>query len=384
MKELTINKNTNINIIKNKEEYEKLIINTKVYPFMLKGFKNVKELTIKRDRNGFNVYNETHINDLPFKDNIEKLIFVDIKVYGKPKNRKSCSYELELPNLKSIEFIGGINWYNPHYLYYCSKLKEIIINAENYINTKFYLGNDTLESFVLKNKDKEYKFDLEYYPLQINIEASTINNAFKINYETNGINSEINKDEAPKHTLNYYSGFMLENKNVSIPDYITNINSNTNLCGAIKEIECLFFNIKLLKNQETRKKLLDGGKLNRLENVILRSNNNMSLFPNIIIDIKEYGNVEDIYIENKKLYITYNNLVITIDEFGKKIIKKLEIENKDENDIEDYFKIYKVDELENYLYYKKLLENLKDDNDIEFKNAMNIVGDRIIKKLTRK
>ena len=104
-KEVIIDKKTNIRNILNKEECEILTLKSKVNPKKLKDFTNVKELIIDYvEKRGTN-YNERNINSLPFKDNIEKLVFKTFYSFGRDRvGATIIHYEFDLPNLKSIEF----------------------------------------------------------------------------------------------------------------------------------------------------------------------------------------------------------------------------------------------------------------------------------------
>ena len=380
MKELIIDKNTNINKIVNKEEYERIIINTKVNPKSLKDFKNIKELTIKRNKQGFNVYNETHINELPFKNNVEKITFINIENYGRFENGNKKMYQLDYPKLKSINIIGKFEGYHRYYFSLCSNLEEIIINTESYLDKEFYVGNTSIKKVLINDNDNKYNIKLDYIPNRFYIKLA--NNKITIVYEKQGIYSRMNDNLTMEHFLNYYDSSFIKDKLLTIPDYVSILNGDCTLEPEIYNIDSISLNLNLLKKQKEKVLLLENYKLELIEKIIIKSNNDMSLFENSTINIKEYGNLEDLYIENNKLYIVYKDLVIIVDENGNKKAKKIEIK-PNTTEIEDYFKTYKINEIEEYFYYKKLLESLKDNSDIELNNALNIVGDRIIKKLTK-
>ena len=115
----------------------------------------------------------------------------------------------------------------------------------------------------------------------------------------------------------------------------------------------------------------------------------MALFPNIIIDISKYGIIEDLYIEYNKLNIEFMDFILSVDEFGN-IEKVYEepIENQEERPLEKEnnninLDNYTISELEEYLQYRKLLETYKNVKDKELNDAIKVIGDRVIKKLTK-
>ena len=113
----------------------------------------------------------------------------------------------------------------------------------------------------------------------------------------------------------------------------------------------------------------------------------MSLFPSIKIDTTNYGVVNELYIESNKLSIVFKDYKLVVNEEG--IISKEELEEKRENNdlVNNKNSInldnYSISELEEYLQYRKLLETYKDNNDEELTNAINVLGNRIVKKLTK-
>ena len=165
--ELIIDKNTKLNKIENKEDYTSIVIKTKVNPKKLNGFKNVKYLSIEYiDNNNYN-YNEKHINQLPFKSNIEKISFKHIEKYGvlKRKRNEIIFNVLEyLPNLKCIEFPPCIKNVSSCYLKNINALEELIFNIEPTTNqySTMYLYSDKLRRIIIKYFDKEYILDLDY------------------------------------------------------------------------------------------------------------------------------------------------------------------------------------------------------------------------------
>lgn len=87
--------------------------------------------------------------------------------------------------------------------------------------------------------------------------------------------------------------------------------------------------------------------------------------------------------ENKELIIDKSTKLWQIKD--KEIIKIKELENNiKELDIDMLLKDYTIEQLEEYLYFRKILEYEKTNNDEELQEAMNIVKNKIIKKLIKK
>ena len=139
----------------------------------------------------------------------------------------------------------------------------------------------------------------------------------------------------------------------------------------------LSLNLNLINNIEETTQILYRSDLEKLKTITLRSSNNMMLLPNKTVNLEEYGKIENLYFENKKLYVIFTNTLLTINEEGK-------VETKSRNVIETAGTIELKDlnesELDQYLSFKKLLLLSQDG---EFKNAMEIVEDRLVKKLTK-
>lgn len=377
MKELIIDKKTNITRIKNKEEYTSLIIRTKINPRKLEGFINVKELTIDY-KSKENNYNEVNINKLPFKDTIEKLIFKKIYRYGIVKNKSN--YKLDLPNLKSITFPSYMRDYNNYYLEDIEKLEEIIFDVDEskniYLNDTIYLYSNKFKRIIIKYKNEEYIVEPDYlidYIDDLNIEDDIItleyspdNDIIESSVEINTRNNKIEKN-------NIYD-LSSSGDNINIPDYITELDDYNR-----EEVSKITFNAKLLEYLYSYKEIIDIRNLDELKIIEIKTNNEMSLFPSIKIYVKDYGILVELYIDKNLLYLEYRDKTITINSKGE--ITKTEKEYY----IEEYMneldlKKYTLEELENYVSFLKLLK-LSENN--EYKNAMNVVEKELIKKLTK-
>ena len=88
MKELIINKPSELLTIKNRSSYTKLTLNCEVNPKLLHGFNNIKELTINNEDIIENHLNEVNLNKLPFINNLEIINFKNIENFGKRKIKK--------------------------------------------------------------------------------------------------------------------------------------------------------------------------------------------------------------------------------------------------------------------------------------------------------
>ena len=367
MKELIIDKNTNINIIANKEDYTSLILKTKINPKKLVGFNNVKELTIDYNNKQKINYNESTINKLPFKENIEKLIFRSIKSFGKGKNKK-YDYKLELPNLKSITFPRIIENYNGEYLEDCEKLEEIIINTNNvnhiFISDVIYLYSSNFKRIIINHNDEQYIKEPEYIIGYLDdIDFDDDNIIIEYSNDDENINSEviINTINKKIKTNNIFDIDTIDYK-IYIPDYITELNGYSK-----KETHKVSFNLNLLNHITICKELIS-------------SNNEMSLFPSININIKEHGELEALYLEDNLLYLEYDTCILEVNSKGeiKTIVKQKYKEEQKNNDL--ILKKYTLEELEKYVSYLKLL---KLSENKEYKEAMKVVEKELVKKLTK-
>ena len=381
MKELTINKNTNINKIKNKEEYEKLIIKYKINPKKLEGFKNIKELIIERYNNGFNVYNEININKLPFKENITKLSFINVGNFGRVKDLTKV-YKINFTNLKTINFLGNFFSINKNYLRNCENLETIMFEPNkiyNYLTLELDSCNSHLKKIIILKDNKEYEVKINYNPYDYLLKNN--NHEYILEYNNNNIQTKVkieNENIIEYNYLKFINDDLIKEKIFFIPNYISFINvTNTYIK---KDFNCISLNLYLLKNQIEKTLLIDALYIKQLKKIIIRSNNEMSLFESSEIVLEE--DLKEIYIENKTLNIVYPNKVIIIDEFGKKTIKEYVVKNYKEH-IEDLFNKYNIDEIKEYLYYKELLELVKKYNDEEIDNAMELVGEKLIKRLIK-
>lgn len=376
MKELIIDKNTNITRIKDKEEYTSLVIKTKINPNKLNGFINVKELIIDyKDRKECN-YNEQNINLLPFKNNLEKLTFKEFAYFGvKETIPKTIYYNLNLPNLKSIEFPSNIERINNDYLEKLEKLEEITFNYNTsvygvYLTNYIGLSSDKFKRIIIKYKNKEYVIKSDY--LIKYIDDMNFDDEFIIEY-SDGENIRsivgINLDNDNISINNIFDLYECDN-NIIIPDYITELQDYKRT-----DTYKISFNLNLLNHIKEYKEIIDNEYFNKIMEIELRNDNEMSLFPTKTINVKEYGNLEDLYFENNLLYLKYKDKTITVNNSGEiKIIKeKIEEIYKDLD-----LKKYTLEELENYVSYLRLL---KLSDNIEYKNAMNIVEKELIKKL---
>ena len=372
MKELIIAKNTNINRIKNKEDYTSIVIGTKINPKKLEGFINVKELTLDYIGKRFSDI----INNLPFKYSLENLILKNIHSYGYDKN--SCNYKLDLPNLKSITFSSHIVAYYNDYLENLKNLEEVIFDTNNSehlsLCSTIYLYSEKFKRIIIKHKNEEYIVESDYlidYIEDLDIEDDIItlkyspyNCNIESSVEINTVNKSIKKNNT--YDLNYCG------ENINIPDYITELNDYIK-----SEVTKLTINTKLLDYISSYKKIIDTRYLDELKTIELKRNNEMSLFPNVKICVIDYGILEDIYIDKNLLHLEYKDKTITINSKGE--ITKTEKEyciEEYKNDLD--LKKYTLKELENYVSYLRLLQ-LSDNT--EYKNAMNIVEKELIKKL---
>ena len=386
MKELVIDKNTKLSKIEDKDSITKLILKTKVNPRSLKGFKNVNELEIHRykpivyrcgyiyNTSNFNVYNENNINELPFKNNIEKLTFVDIKNYGKDRDDNK-HYMLDLYNLKSIEFVGKISEINHFYLEKCKNLETIIFNSDTISYITELRINSYLKEFIMKKDNKEYNIPI-LFELHSCILSSSLDHV--VEYRNNGYkcNAKFENDTIFQETvLRNIENCIIKDKTIFIPDYINYVNIQH--LFQIQEYDSLSLNINLLKTQTDKTNLLGEYDLKPLKKIIIRSNNEMSLFACFEIILED--DLKELFIENKTLNIVYDDKAILIDENGKKIVKEYIVKNNNK----ELFNDYNFDDIKEYLYYKELLELVKKYNDEEIDNAMELVGEKIIKRLTK-
>jgi len=409
-KELIINSNKDLLGILNRKEYTKLIINEEINPKLLYGFSNVKELEINKEKPTNYSKVEQNINSYPFINNLEKLNLKDIYNIGNNQTKKSSSkvFILKADNLKSINYIYGTNnnFYSSYiykdYLMYCSNLEELVITFKDNLNLPddITLPN-SLKRIIIKYKDKEFFVPLEMFPFRslnfyYNSERKTIslriyNNIFKTYVDIDIVRNKINI----KNVLKKLCNSLNENLDcLYIPDFIDEVDYGIiNYDFSIKNIS---FNNNLLKNSNDVFKITDNNYLDLIETITIRYDNNMSLFPNKTINVKEYGIIKDLYIKDNKLFIVYDKEMLIVNKEG--VITKKKLNNEDiltkeeifqekikEENKEKIFELdkYSINELEEYLYYRKLLETIKDNNDEELINAVNVVGNKLVKKLNK-
>ena len=367
-KPLIIDNETNLLFVKNKETYTKLVISKKVNPRLLKDFINVKELVIK--------YNKTaeNLNKYPIINQIESIVFESVEVLD------TKTGFLNAPNLKCVEISPNI--YKIYYSYFgnCINLKKIIFNVRNnkrFIETIYF--PETIKQIIIKYNNKEYLIEPEYRIQSIE-ELSEKSNNIKVKYRDSryitNINIDTKEEKIVKQTIvvNYAS---INNHILYIPDFVTSIGSFAKVTNDDLDFFELSLNLNLINNIEETTQILYRSDLEKLKTITLRSSNNMMLLPNKTVNLEEYGKIENLYFENKKLYVIFTNTLLTINEEGK-------VETKSRNVIETAGTIELKDlnesELDQYLSFKKLLLLSQDG---EFKNAMEIVEDRLVKKLTK-
>lgn len=384
--ELIINNKTNLNIINDKGKYNKLVIKCKINPKKLNDFNNIKEITIDYlDLGGYN-YNEKKINLLAFKENIEKINFKQIENYGFLKrNYRKITYNIlnDFHNLKAIEFPSCIrNISCSGYLKYVSTLEEIIFNINNNTDlwSPIFLYSKKLKKLIIKYTDKEYVINLDYeikYIRELYYDCDSNNIYIEYcNDDTQTIiNIDIKTDKIKVDNILYANSA----HTLYIPDYITEL-----YIYEKEKIHKISFNLKLLNYIEKYKNFISNKNYELLETIELRNNNTMQLFPNKIINIKEYGILKELYIENNLLYLVYNECTLTINSEGniQKLLYNKKEEILEENTKELELKKYTVEELEEYLSYLKLLK-ISNETDQEYKKAMEIVEDRVIKRLKK-
>lgn len=387
-KELVINKDTKLDKIENKEEYTKLVIKNKFNPKKLSGFTNIKELVIDGLDMKNNIYYK-YINLPAIANNVEKIKFINLTRYGKCKQNIISDveyYRLNYYNLKSIEFPSFIQYIGSDYLMETKNLEEIIfnipINSYELIFDNFIISSTKLKRIIIKYMDKEYVINLDYAINIIksikhvegesgNIEVSFSNNEVVSDVK---INTKMNKIKYN----NYLENPTLDNGILYIPDYITDINEER-----IHDIREISLNLKLLDNIKRNSfTLIRDYKNMELEKIILRNSNSMCLIPERVINVKDYGEFVCAAIEDNILKILYYNYMIKVNSSG--MVKEIGYNKKLDKPQKQEVDLNKLNdrELKTYLYCKFLLEQVK-EYDIEYKKAMEVVEDRVIKKLKK-
>lgn len=381
-KELVIDKNTKIDKIENKEEFTKLVINTKVNPKKLSGFTNVKDLVL----DGLNMkkenVNERNLNLFPIKDNIEKLKFLNINKYGSYTSMigsKFYYYNLSYKNLKSIEFPSQLNYLDcSNYLTQLANLEEIIfnVNERTYINENILINSTKLKKIIVKFYEKEYVVDFDYQISTISyIGFNKHNKEITIHFNNSEIKSivTINTHNKEIKKENILVVFNVINGVLNIPGYVTNIEEQVKT-----GVDTLSFDLSLLNTITHKNSVINYyDNNNNVKKIILRNKNNMLLFPEKVIVTNEYGDFDKFYIENNLLKLIYPDFDLIIDNNGN-VEKNLKYKKTKEIDLNNYT----ANELKEYMCYKMLLEIAK-ENDLEYKKAMEVVEDRVIKRLKK-
>jgi len=370
-KEITIDKKTNIRHILNKEECEILTLKCRVNPKKLKDFTNVKELIIDYiEKRGTN-YNERNINSLPFKDNIEKLVFKTFYSFGRDRVGATITYyRFDLPNLKSIEFPSFINNYYQDYLEKITTLEEIIFNFNNstksHLDGVMYTFSNDIKKIIIKYYDKEYVIEPKYKIGCIDdLDFDIDKNEISLDYSDSYTYTEIyikTKDDVVREDNDWE--IHAKDNIIYIPDYATSLNDYVS--SGVKKIS---LNLNLLNNVEENDQIIYY--LDDLKKIELRSNNEMSLMSKKEIDLTSYGELRDLYIKDHLLVLEYQNFDLNIDSKGK--IKKIE----KPKEFEDVLNDYSLEELEMYASYLRLLKVSKEH---EYQEAMKVVEKILIKK----
>ena len=279
MSELIINKKSDLYPIRDKDKITKLVLNCEVNVRLLKGFNNVRELIIDNSYTSFKKnLNETTINDLSFKNSIEKLTYIDIETLGKKYNKKKKGYSkfdyynLLLPNLKSLKLTFKEDTHNisniditSSYLSNLEKLEELIIDFGYFEDDAVHLNSTvnvpkSLKNIIFKFYDKEYniKFDYEVNDISY-ISFSRRDKKIYLRYNNDNVKTRVEidliTDEIMKvNELTKLNYKVLDNNTLFIPAYITNISYISK--DFINKIEHLSISIDLLKNGNFIKKSL--------------------------------------------------------------------------------------------------------------------------------
>lgn len=385
-KTLIIDKKTNIASISNRSQYTKLVLNNETNPMLLFGFKNLKEVEIN------NPYNEKHINSLPFISNIEKISFVNLKDIGRGDyNSKKCEYKYwklkELNNIKCIEFPAETNYIRPSYIENLTNLEEIILNVnrKTYRYTDLVIKSPKLKKIIAKTEHDLYSFDLMYVPNCIkhwryNDSEGKIIICYSNKYidTTLKINNN-NQESSFDNSLKNIDDDLVNNKELVIPDIVTSFCvMNIDL---IKFYDTLSINVSLLNNCLNNGSFFYNIYLNK---IILRNNNEMNLFKEKIISLDDNEKIIYISIRENKLCLEYDDYFLEIDDKGtkEKIIKE---ENKPEENLqeENILDKYTLNELEEYMIYRRFIETYKNEYDKVLNNALDVIKNRVDQKLKK-
>jgi len=406
-RELIIKTNKDLLSNINRKDVTKLILGNKINKNLLFGFTNVKELEISFDEAIDTSINENNINSFPFFDKLEKITYKNISFLGHRYIKKSNDYlpfRLKNNNVKSIElkyddvFSSTKRYANPNsnYFIYCKKLEEIVFDfsGDIYLNKPLYIPS-SVKKIIFRVFGKEFIIPLE------NFEYNSFMCSFRKNI--NEINVDIYSDKVVSHVkidvirekiiieneLRRLNNSMIDKECLYISDFIHVVNYNT-ICNTLK-VKHVSFNNLLLKNKIYQKKyFIDKNYLDLLETITIRYNNDMSLFPNKVINVKEYGELNDAYIYDGELRLVYEDKIVRIDDKGtlniESIIIKTSNDKKEElknKKVEFNLDKYSINELEDYLQYRKLLERYKNNKDQELVDAVNIIGKKLLKKINK-
>lgn len=372
-KQLLITNDTNLWKIKNRDNYTKLILNSDINPAKLKGFNNVKELVIDGSYYNERIVRKKFRKKVQF-DNVEKIIYKNIKNF--------CTNNIYAPHLKSIEFLSSIFHLGQYFLGDYEKLEEIIFNVTGTINLGYiYFSQKGIKRIIFKVVEQEYVLESEYEINSINsikcdsketeIYVYYSNSYIRTKVTINLINGKIDKENILISNTNCFK----EDGCFYIPDCVTNINIEY-LMYCREDVSSISLNSKILENQKDKCSLFKSSNLNELKSIILRSNNDMSLFTEKEISLTEYGIVKDLYIENNKMYVCFDNNTLIIDSTGKVYNQDLNLNRKD-----FILSKYTIKELEEYLTYRRLLEMKKENESNGLDDAINHLEKRLIKKL---
>jgi len=389
---LIINSTKDILNTVNRKKYTKLILNKHVSKLNLNSFKNVKELTYVYHHD----YLSEQINKLSFAKNLEKLTFKGMKSIGTDYYTK-----LILPNLKTIEFPETLQTIDENYLAFV-KIKELIFNISNdtkFLNDSFSskkylnLNGSLLEKIIIRTSYKTYNIIPDYEIEQIGNSGYFNDEGIILNYKNYYIDTKVsirNDIVNINNRLTNVNDEFIKNGCFYIPDYINSID----LSGQynFKEINSVSLSINHIVSGYTNN--IDFIYfIPDLKEIIIRNSNDMKLNPSIVISEEEYGKIHSVYIKDKKLNIYFKDKLITIDNNGLKIIT--EGFNKEENNVkintninnsgstldECALKKYSSTQLEYYGYYKHLVELLNDKEDVYLNDAMDVIENRLVKKL---
>ena len=327
-KELILNKESTLLLVKKRNEYTKLHLKKEISPLLLRGFNNVKELVIDGNGSYARRTNENKIYKLPFINNVENLVFKNIKELGFGYSYET--YELVAPNIKSIEFPANVDNIYCHYLLWTSSLEKILFNIDyntngifrsKYDRNPLALNSDNIKEIILKTKFNTYNIDLDYIPNNINEIKYSDELGIILKYSNMAVNTEVNIQNGiytKTNTLVTICDNMIKDGCLHIPDYINDLNINS--ISFDKTIDSISLNIELLKNIKDTQSL--SRFIPNLKSIILRTKE-MSLFPTMEFSEIEYGKIEEVYILDKKLHIIFDSKKVIIDENGnKEIIEK--------------------------------------------------------------